>query len=447
MALINCPECSRQISDQAEACPHCGLPLRKAIDPPKLATPPIPPAWTTPAAASTPPPISSPSQQKKHGAGILILGFITLFAVATCWNASHNSGSTSTPRASTTQTTAIKGSEEEQRRHVAIMDDATESSALRLYSAKFLLKNFPHSQDAERAQKLVDELEEQIRKENIGKQWTYLSREDSMSGKTFYTASVKSTNSFEFSFPYTGRQNATLQIRRHPRWGNDIIFSIEQGQILCSTYGDCRVRVRFDNEQPRTLKGNEPSDNSSETVFIPGYNNFVQKLAKSKTIRIEVDIFQQGPLVAEFNVEGFSPDKLKESKPRTTIQQDTTASNPPASIHNTSRAIDHQATSTETASKDSMASIDIASKNMNPPRYPSDAARAGIEGTTTLAIDVDSNGQIANIAIQKSSHNLDLDRAAIDAAHSWRFNPGRASGKAIAGTVIVPVQFSLGDQE
>ena len=26
MALIYCPECKKQISDKAEACPHCGLP-------------------------------------------------------------------------------------------------------------------------------------------------------------------------------------------------------------------------------------------------------------------------------------------------------------------------------------------------------------------------------------------------------------------------------------
>lgn len=28
MALINCPECSKQISDQTNACPHCGYPIR-----------------------------------------------------------------------------------------------------------------------------------------------------------------------------------------------------------------------------------------------------------------------------------------------------------------------------------------------------------------------------------------------------------------------------------
>lgn len=27
MALINCPECGKEISDKAKACPHCGYPL------------------------------------------------------------------------------------------------------------------------------------------------------------------------------------------------------------------------------------------------------------------------------------------------------------------------------------------------------------------------------------------------------------------------------------
>ena len=30
MALINCPECGKEISDSAYACPHCGFPLNKA---------------------------------------------------------------------------------------------------------------------------------------------------------------------------------------------------------------------------------------------------------------------------------------------------------------------------------------------------------------------------------------------------------------------------------
>ena len=33
MALISCPECEREISDKAEACPQCGFPIAKELAP------------------------------------------------------------------------------------------------------------------------------------------------------------------------------------------------------------------------------------------------------------------------------------------------------------------------------------------------------------------------------------------------------------------------------
>jgi hypothetical protein len=32
MSLIICPECGKEISSQAESCPHCGFPIKKIID-------------------------------------------------------------------------------------------------------------------------------------------------------------------------------------------------------------------------------------------------------------------------------------------------------------------------------------------------------------------------------------------------------------------------------
>jgi hypothetical protein len=32
MALINCPECSSEVSDKAGDCPKCGFPLKKKKD-------------------------------------------------------------------------------------------------------------------------------------------------------------------------------------------------------------------------------------------------------------------------------------------------------------------------------------------------------------------------------------------------------------------------------
>lgn len=39
MALIKCSECGSEISDQAAACPKCGLPLAKAAQPVQVHNP------------------------------------------------------------------------------------------------------------------------------------------------------------------------------------------------------------------------------------------------------------------------------------------------------------------------------------------------------------------------------------------------------------------------
>ncbi len=38
MALIACPECTRQVSDKAASCPHCGNPLAKLENNPEVTT-------------------------------------------------------------------------------------------------------------------------------------------------------------------------------------------------------------------------------------------------------------------------------------------------------------------------------------------------------------------------------------------------------------------------
>lgn len=39
MALINCPECGKEISDKAVSCPHCGNPMNQPVNKPTTAAP------------------------------------------------------------------------------------------------------------------------------------------------------------------------------------------------------------------------------------------------------------------------------------------------------------------------------------------------------------------------------------------------------------------------
>jgi hypothetical protein len=144
-----------------------------------------------------------------------------------------------------------------------------------------------------------------------GSQWIYSQSIDPMVKGTTYQARVLSTNIVNFSFPYTGAQRGQLTLRTHPRFGRDVIFSIERGQILCRSYEDCTVLVRFDEEPAAKYSAVGAADNSTETIFIRNYNRFVEKLGKAKRVRVSVDIYQQGAPVFEFDVSDFAPDKYR----------------------------------------------------------------------------------------------------------------------------------------
>ena len=90
-------------------------------------------------------------------------------------------------------------------------------------------------------------------------------------------------------------------------------------------------------------------------------------------------------------------------------------------------------------------SIDPSSQRMNPPDYPPAAARAGATGTVVLLVDIDAQGNVVNVRVEKSSRNRDLDRAAQDAPRKkkWRFNPAKENGQPVPSTVRVPVVFNF----
>jgi len=144
-----------------------------------------------------------------------------------------------------------------------------------------------------------------------GGHWIYSQDEDQMSGKISHAATVLSENTAEFGFPYNGEQHGRLTIRRHPRFGADVIFEIERGQLLCSSYDGCSVLVRFDDGRPIEFGANPPADNSTESIFIRDFERFVTKLRKSKRVRISPKVYQQGTVVFTFDVSAYDPKKLQ----------------------------------------------------------------------------------------------------------------------------------------
>jgi protein TonB len=78
-----------------------------------------------------------------------------------------------------------------------------------------------------------------------------------------------------------------------------------------------------------------------------------------------------------------------------------------------------------------------------PPIYPETARRAGWEGRVTVRVEVSADGLPISVALQKSSGYGVLDQAALRAVKGWRFQPRTIGGVTMAGTVDVPVNFTL----
>lgn len=154
-------------------------------------------------------------------------------------------------------------------------------------------------------------------------EWKYKKTEEEMGRGTISLATTKSTNKAKFGFPYNGAQRATLTIRNHPKSGINVLFSIQKGQFLCSSYDGCVVYVKFDNEQPIKFSASGASSHDSTVIFINKENYFLSKLSKAKKLRIQSEFYNEGSVVFKFNVNnlkfGNSTAKLSVSKKSLTI--------------------------------------------------------------------------------------------------------------------------------
>jgi hypothetical protein len=70
----------------------------------------------------------------------------------------------------------------------------------------------------------------------------------------------------------------------------------------------------FDDAKPERFSAIGPADNSSETVFLRNYDRFLGKLRKAKTVRMSLNVYQQGAPVFEFDVSGFNEAKYSGKK-------------------------------------------------------------------------------------------------------------------------------------
>jgi len=81
--------------------------------------------------------------------------------------------------------------------------------------------------------------------------------------------------------------------------------------------------------------------------------------------------------------------------------------------------------------------------NYEPPAYPPEAEKEGLEATVTLQLDIDKQGKVTNVVvIEPAGHGF--DESAVDAAKKLSFEPARkANGTPTAARILYRYSFVL----
>lgn len=153
----------------------------------------------------------------------------------------------------------------------------------------------------EAADKAIEQAEADAMKELYS--WSYETEKDDMSDEVNRFASITSPDVAEFDFPYEGGQYLTLTIREMDGL-EAVLIQISKGQFH-TNYDDEFVLVKFDGNDPVKYSVSEPSDGSSNVLFINNDQDFISKLKKAKTLKIEAQFYNNGSRVFSFNVKGF----------------------------------------------------------------------------------------------------------------------------------------------
>lgn len=138
--------------------------------------------------------------------------------------------------------------------------------------------------------------------ETNSSKWTYSENEDKMTSKKTYFAMIDSPTDLNFSFPYEG-SSAGITLRKK-RGDTDIILQVTKGQFV-TPYDGTTIRARFDEEPAGTYSCSEPSDHSSNVLFIQNENKFITKLKKHKKLIIEAEFYHEGLKQIEFDISGL----------------------------------------------------------------------------------------------------------------------------------------------
>ncbi|PZO18379.1 MAG: hypothetical protein DCF25_09810 [Leptolyngbya foveolarum] len=84
----------------------------------------------------------------------------------------------------------------------------------------------------------------------------------------------------------------------------------------------------------------------------------------------------------------------------------------------------------------------VGCRQCDRPDYPKEALASGVEGSPSVSLEYDENGNVIGAVLEQSSGNAALDRAALEAARNYKLDSGGRSG-----SVSVEIDFGIEGSE
>lgn len=132
--------------------------------------------------------------------------------------------------------------------------------------------------------------------------WIYNERINEMTDDKIFFAQIEANEELEFDFPYNGGTKVWITLRKNSA-DTDAWLSISKnkGQFISNIMGNKSVLVRFDDRPAEKYTYSDPSDYSSDVIFIKNATKFINNLKTSQKTIIQCEFFNEGVQTIRFD--------------------------------------------------------------------------------------------------------------------------------------------------
>lgn len=135
--------------------------------------------------------------------------------------------------------------------------------------------------------------------------WAYTDTPDPMRGRAERVASIVSTNTLDFGFPYNGGSSGMLTIMQSPKYGLNVILSVSKGQFVCNSFTGDHVSIKFDDRPIKRFSCSEAGAGRTDGIFLAPAKKLIADLKASHHAVVEAEFYQAGDEQLEFDTNGL----------------------------------------------------------------------------------------------------------------------------------------------